>query len=203
MMPEPRGQGRAESAAPHNLAPSGPPAWQKSADLGDFDGALGEIRRAGGWDAALNAASPEQLMTLVDVARSSGERDQAVRALRRLLNVFPSAPEAPLAAWTLGNLLEQAGDSEGSAEAYALYRRLSPEGDFAEDAAARQVDAALAQRDSESATALLDQYAKDFPNGRRLGELREELAKLTQELANDTGTEAPPPAATAVPPAAP
>jgi len=195
-MPE-RATALRDLPAPHAVAASGPPDWQTSADVGDFEAARAALLRAGGWDVVLISASAEQLMTLVDLARASRERDLAVRALRRLLDVFPSAPEAPLAAWTLGNLLEQGGDAEGSAEAYALYRRLSPAGDFAEDAAARQVDAALSQKDAESAALLLDQYAKDFPNGRRLAELREELAKLSHE----PSAEAAPSAAAPVEPA--
>lgn len=171
-----------EPPAPYTTAaPAQPPEWQQKADVGDFVGARAALERAGGWDVALAGASPDQLMTLVDLGRATSERSQAIRALRRLLDAFPGAPEAPLAAWTLGNQLEQAGDHAGAAEAYALYRRLSPTGDFAEDAAARQADAALAQGDTERASELIEQYAKDFPNGRRLAELREELAKLNAE----------------------
>ena len=122
-------------------------------------------------------------MSLADLARATGSRDQAVTALRRLLTVHPDAPEAPLAAWTLGNLLEQAGDRSGAAEAFALYRRLSPTGDFAEDAAARQFESALSEGNLELARQLVDQYAKDFPHGRRVAELREELAKVEAEVA--------------------
>lgn len=170
--------------APVASAPSVAPEWQVQADSGDFGAARAAIERTGGWDRALVAASPEQLMTLVDVGRASGEREQAVRALRRLLDAFPGAPEAPLAAWTLGNLLEQSGDRAGAAAAYALYRHLSPGGDFAEDAAARQVDVALSQGNLERATELVDQYARDFPGGRRLSEFREELQKLQADSAD-------------------
>jgi hypothetical protein len=166
------------AATPYTVPASEPPAWQQKADVGDFAAARSALERSGGWEVALVSASPEQLMTLVDVARASSEREQAVRALRRLLDAFPGAPEASLAAWTLGNLLEQSGDRSGAAEAYSLYRRLSPAGDFAEDAAARQVDVALSQGNQELAAQLVDQYAKDFPNGRRLAEWREELRKL-------------------------
>jgi hypothetical protein len=172
-----------------------PPTWQRQADLGDFSGARAALELSGGWDVALVAASPEQLMTLVDVARASSEREQAVRALRRVLDAFPGAPEAPLAAWTLGNLLDQSGDQAGAADAYAMYRRLSPTGDFAEDAAARQVEVALSQRNLELATQLVDQYEKDFSNGRRLAELREELRKLALERSDagaEPGTPEPP-----------
>jgi hypothetical protein len=173
-------------APPYAAPPYQPPDWQQKADAGDFAGARVALERAGGWDVALAGSSPEQLMTLVDLGRASSEREQAVRALRRLLDAFPGAPEAPLAAWTLANQLEQGGDHGGAAEAYALYRRLSPTGDFAEDAAARQLDAAFAQGDAERATELIDQYAKDFPTGRRLAEFREELEKLNAEASKAT-----------------
>jgi hypothetical protein len=116
-------------------------------------------------------ASPSELMSLVDIARASGERGQATSALRQVL-AHAEAPEAPLAAWTLGNLLDQAGDQPGAAQAFALYRRLSPAGDFAEDAAARQVDVALAEGNLELVTQLVEDYARDFPHGRRLSEFR-------------------------------
>ncbi|MFO7179823.1 MAG: tetratricopeptide repeat protein [Pseudomonadota bacterium] len=164
--------------------PPEPPEWQRLAALGDFAGASEALARVGGIDTVLSGASPEQLMSLADVARASGNREHAMSALRRLLKAFPGAPEAPLAAWTLGNLLEQSGDRAAAAEVFALYRRLSPTGDFAEDAAARQVEVALSQGDLELATHLLEQYAKDFPNGRRLVELRDELAKARGDAAS-------------------
>jgi hypothetical protein len=87
----------------------------------------------------------------------------------------------------LGNLLDQLGDRAGAADAYATYRRLSPTGDFAEDAAARQVDAALSQGNLELGRRALEEYAENFPKGRRLAELRKRLSAL----------EAPPDAAAA------
>jgi TolA-binding protein len=116
---------------------------------------------------------------LADIARGSGNREQAAQALRRVLAAYVSAPEAPLAAWTLGNLLEQAGDRTGADAAYAAYRRLSPTGDFAEDAAARQVDVALSQGNLELGARALDEYAQNFPKGRHLAELRKRLAELS------------------------
>jgi hypothetical protein len=58
---------------------------------------------------------------------------------------------------------------------------LSPKGDFAEDALARQVEVAIEQGNVELARQLADQYAKDFSNGRRLRELRAQIAKLSGE----------------------
>lgn len=161
-----------------NPAPAGPPEWKLLADAGDFEAAARSLERAGGFHAVLGGANSAQLMSLVDIARATGGRDRAVLALRRVLDAYPDTPEAPLAAWTLGNVLEQSGDEAGAAEAFALYRRLSPSGDFAEDAVVREVDAALVRGNLELAAELIEQYAKDYPHGRRLDEFRRELEEL-------------------------
>jgi len=171
-------------------APAQAPEWQRLAEGGDFTGARRALDQMGGFDVAMAHASPSELMSLVDIARASGERGQAIRALRQVVS-HPEAPEAPLAAWTLGNLLDQAGDQPGSAQAFALYRRLSPAGDFAEDAAARQIDAALGEGNVELVTQLVEDYARDFPHGRRLGEFRRATAALVQR-GKDAGPSAKP-----------
>jgi tetratricopeptide (TPR) repeat protein len=148
------------------------------AETGDFRAAKAALDREGGFDQVCVRASASQLLVLADIARAAGGREQAAQALKRVLSAYDSAPEAPLAAWTLGNLLEQAGDRLGAAEAYATYRRLSPTGDFAEDAAARQVDAALSQGNLELGTRAMEEYAQNFPKGRRLAELRKRLSAL-------------------------
>jgi TolA-binding protein len=169
---------------------SQPPAWEKLAEAGDFSAAQQSLDREGGFERALPRASASQLLLLADMARASGKREQAARALRRVLSSYDSAEEAPLAAWTLGNLLDQVGDRAGAAEAYATYRRLSPTGDFAEDAAARQVDAALSQGNLELGRRALEEYQENFPKGRRLAELRKRLSAL--EAPSDSAAPASP-----------
>jgi hypothetical protein len=73
-------------------------------------------------------------------------------------------------------MLDAAGDRKGANEAFAMYRRLSPKGEFAEDTLARQIDAAIERGDLPLARKLADQYATDFPSGRRLGEIKKQLA---------------------------
>jgi hypothetical protein len=169
---------------PPGLVPSEPISvvefaeWERLAEAGDFRAAKLALDQSGGFESAAQRASASQLLVLADIARAAGSRDQASQALRRVLSTYVSAPEAPLAAWTLGNLLEQAGDKAGAAAAYATYRRLSPTGDFAEDAAARQVDAALSQGNLELGRRALEEYAQNFPKGRRVAELRKRLAAL-------------------------
>jgi len=173
------------------VAVSGPPEWETLAETGDFRAAKAALDHDGGFQRASERASASQLLVLADIARASGGREEAAQALKRVLSAYDSAPEAPLAAWTLGNLLEQAGDRVGAADAYATYRRLSPTGDFAEDAAARQVDAALSQGNLEVGTHALEEYAQNFPKGRRLAELRKRLNALVApaDAAASTETE--------------
>lgn len=171
--------------APAIAEPPVTPEWEQLADDGEFEAANLALADAGGFEAVRATASASQLMALVDVARSSGGRERAVSALRRVLDAFPGAPEAPLAAWTLGNMLEQAGDEAGAREAFVLYRRLSPAGDFAEDALAREVGSAIAQGDLELATRLIAQYENEFPNGRHLEQFRATLEKRANGSAGD------------------
>jgi hypothetical protein len=166
-----------EIHAPALPAVVGPAEWEQLADADRFAEARDALEARGGFSAVVQSASATQLMTLTDIARATGSREFAILALRRVVEAFPEAAVAPEAALTLGNLLEQAGDGAGAAEAYALYRRLSPSGDFAEDALARQVDSALVQGNLEALVRLVAQYENDFPNGPRLEEFRAELAK--------------------------
>ncbi|HEY2408880.1 MAG TPA: hypothetical protein VGI10_22900 [Polyangiaceae bacterium] len=187
---EPQAESAPYSSTPFvPAAPAGPPEWQRLAEAGDFAAARRALSAQGGFEAAMAVASPSELMSLVDVARAAGERERATRALQQVL-AHPQAPEAPLAAWTLGNLLEQAGDTQGAADAFALYRRLSPTGDFAEDAAARQIDAALAQGNLELVSELVEDYAQNFPRGRRLAEFRRATSALSEAHQHDGGASA-------------
>lgn len=177
-----------EPAGPPSAVPA-EPEWARLAAGGEFEAARAALEGEGGFGVVLGrASSAPQLLSLADIARATGQRDHAVSALKRLLGRHGAAAEAPLAAWTLGNLLEQAGDRLGAAEAYATYRRLSPAGDFAEDAAARQVDVAISQGNVELAARALEEYQQHFARGRRLGELRTKLAALAATLGQAPAT---------------
>ena len=197
----------------------GPPEWQHLGNLGEYGKAWKALDRNGGFDAAFARATPEQLLALNDIARWNNQRGRAIQALRRILDQYPGSEFAPIAAFTLGNMLDAAGDRKGANEAFAMYRRLSPKGEFAEDTLARQIDAAVERGDLPLARKLAEQYATDFPSGRRLGEIKKQIARLTGKepagsaaepaTPNDpeegpseesADEEAPPPAAPAAPP---
>lgn len=179
-------------------APS-PALWLQLADRGDYERAYHALEEQGGFDLVLAQASADELMVLVDVARATGNRGRAIQALRRVTESFVSNPNAPIAAMTLGRMLLQAGDRKGASEAFSLYRRLSPEGDFAEDALASDIQAAVEAGDWERAQTLAKQYETDFPDGRHLEQIREQLN--TAEPA-DGSTEVPAPDAGETEPAA-
>lgn len=156
--------------------------WLVLAERGDFAAAFQALDESGGFDAVLVSGTPEELMTLVEVARFVGRNGRAIQALRAVTTRYESDPNAPIAAMILGNLLSKAGDAGGAAEAYALNRRLSPGGDFAEDALVREFDMAMADGDLPGVQRLRAQYEAEFPEGRHLEEIRAEAARLAQLL---------------------
>ncbi len=164
--------------------------WQQLYDEGEFEQARVAIEAQGGFDEVLGQASPEQLFALSDLARSDN-RAIALAALREVVNKYPNNPNAPIAAYQLGVMLKKAGDLAGAARAFAVYRALSPDGDFSEDALARQVEAAIEQGELVLARQLAEQYAKEFPTGERLDEFREELeaaAAVQPSVVSDAGS---------------
>jgi len=166
------------------------PQWQVFAAQGEYQMALAVLETNGGFDSAVGHATADELMLLADIARGTGFRQRAVLAWRRVVSQHGSDPQAPLAAWSLGNMLEKSGDQLGAAEAFAAYRALSPQGDFAEDALAREIRMAVQQRDAELANRLSAQYDRAFPNGRRAEEIREQLAVLRREPGSASSVDA-------------
>jgi TolA-binding protein len=173
-----------------------PMEWERLANVAEYAAAWRALQDAGGFEGVLSRATAEQAMLLHDIARFSGQRQRAIQALRHVVNEHPGDPYAPTAAYTLGNMLDNAGDQSGAAEAFEIYRRLAPKGDFVEDALTRQLDVAIQQRDAELARRLADQYANEFPNGRRLGEMRRRVAQL---IGNGKAAGSPAPDAHAAP----
>ena len=154
--------------------------WRLLSEQGQFAEALSELEASGGFDRAFVSASSEELMLLADIARFAGRRGRAIQALRQLTNTFFLSPQAPMAALTLGHLLSAANDLRGAADAYSLNRRLSPGGEFAEDALIREFSLAIEGARLARAQALFTQYTQEFPEGRQQDSLRDELGRLEQ-----------------------
>jgi transmembrane sensor len=158
---------RAESAA--NGPPRQPAAanWRQHAEQGDFGRAYALL------DATRVTDDVEELLLAADAARLSGHAAQAVPFLQRVSERHTDDPRAPLAAFTLGGvLMNQLGRPREAEAAYARARSLAPEGSLAQDALARQVEAAHRADDASRARTLALEYLARYPDGRRAQAVR-------------------------------
>jgi transmembrane sensor len=113
------------------------------------------------------------LLLAADVARMSHHPAQAVDPLRRAVGSHRSDPRAPLAAFTLGRvLLDELGRPREAADAFADARALAPGGPLAEDALAREVEAASRAGDASRANARAQLYVTTYPSGARIRSVR-------------------------------
>lgn len=107
-----------------------------------------------------------------DRARAGGQYAVAAAMLRRVSQRTGDA-RAPLAGFTLGRLLlEKMRCPAEAAAAFAEVQRLSPAGDLAEDALAREVESWRAAGLSVQARTRAALYAERYPQGRRRDEVR-------------------------------
>jgi transmembrane sensor len=144
--------------------------WQAQAERGDY-------RRA----YELMPGSPErvsddvqELLLAADAARLSGHPAQAVPFLRRVIERHPRDARASLAAFTLGGVLLNQLDRPREAEAaYAHARNLALSPALAQDALARQVEAAQRAGDVQRTRELAREYLRSYPNGRRVQWVKE------------------------------
>ncbi len=113
------------------------------------------------------------LLLAADSARLAGDPERGVALLESLLRQHPADPRAPLAAFSLGRLLMmELGRPRQAAAAFAEARRLSPEGPFAEDALAREVEAWHRVGQGDEARRLAREYLRLYPGGRRVSTVR-------------------------------
>jgi len=170
-VPEPAPDSDSAATAAHSAsapapAPApAPSAWQKLAAQGQFSEAYALLQQP---EARVDSRV-EALLLAADSARLSGHPAQAVPFLRRVMDEHAADARAPLAAFTLGNvLLNQLGLPREAEAAYARARRDTRSAALSQDALARQVEAAHRAGDEELARRLAQQYVAEYPDGRRL-----------------------------------
>ncbi len=140
-----------------------PLSWRPLAESGRYDEAHTALKKAGP-----NAVRDEtaDLLLAADAARLSGYPAEAVPYLERVLRAHSSDPRSSLAAFTLGRvLLDELGRPREAADAFARARKAG--GPLAEDALAREVEAASRAGDSTRSRELAREYQKLYPKGRR------------------------------------
>ena len=115
----------------------------------------------------------EDLMLAADAARLSGHPAEATPYLERIVRQYRGDVRAPLAAFTLGRiLLYELGRPAEAADAFALVRKILPEGPLSSDALARETEAAYRAGQRERARGLAEAYMAKYPTGRRLESVR-------------------------------
>ena len=149
--------------APAAPSPS-PSSWRPLAQSGRYDEAHTALKKAGP-----NAVRDEtaDLLLAADAARLGGYPSEAVPYLERVVRAHASDPRSSLASFTLGRvLLDELGRPREAAEAFAAARKAG--GPLAEDALAREVEAASRAGDTARSGELAREYLTRYPKGRRV-----------------------------------
>jgi transmembrane sensor len=159
-------QATATSEEPHGVSATGAHArFLELARGGEFKAAYQVMAQS----PAAVGSSAEELLLAADAARLSNHPEQAVGYLRRVTTEHASDSRAPLSAFTLGRvLLSQLSRPGEAAEAFALTRRLRPNGSLAEDALAREAEARGAAGSAAKARTLAQTYLASYPQGKHL-----------------------------------
>ncbi len=148
-----------------STAPAGPAVspWRPLAERGQFAEAHAALKKAGP-----NAVRDEtaDLLLAADVARLGGYPAEALPYLERVVRSHARDPRAGLASFTLGRvLLDELGRPGEAADAFARARVAG--GPLAEDALAREVEAASRAGDISKSRDLAREYQSLYPDGRR------------------------------------
>ena len=147
---------------PRPVVPSAA-AWRPLAERGQYEEARRALKKAG--PAAVRDDTADLLLA-ADAARLSGHPAEAVSYLERVVHGHARDPRAGLAAFTLGRvLLDELGRPREAVDAFALARAVG--GPLAEDALAREVEAASRAGDTSRSRELARTYRQLYPDGRR------------------------------------
>ncbi len=153
---------------PVDALPSTPRVWRDLAQHGRYAQAFVALRQSN--DVRDEA---QDLLLAADVARLSAHPAQAVAPLRKVSQLYPRDPRAPVAAFTLGRvLLDDLGRASEAATAFELAASLWPSGPLAGDALAREVEALKRSGQSPQARRVAQKYITLHPDGRHSPALR-------------------------------
>lgn len=165
----PAGSARVEPSAAAGPAadpiPFAPPSWEALAKAKKYREAY-DLLGADGFAREVEAAGPEKLFRLAQLARSSGHARDAARAFDALRRRHRGDARAGLAAFELGRMrLDSFGQPAAAAEALADAIALAPGAPFRQDAEARRVQALEASGARAACAAARDAYLARYPSG--------------------------------------
>jgi TolA-binding protein len=119
-----------------------------------------------GIDVVLARRPVADLAALADAARYGHRNDLARRTLQTERSRFPRASESRSAAFLLGRMAEESGDTREALSEYDTCLRESPDGALAQEALGRKLGV-LRQNKSDGAEArsAASEYLRRFPTG--------------------------------------
>jgi len=170
VMPEPARPERSSLVPSATDAPR--PTWSKRVSAGDYAAVLAEAQ-AGGLESTLAQRSLADLVALSDAARYLGQNDVERRTLLAQRERFPGSTDAKGAAFLLGRISQDGGDSKTAIAWFTRYLDEASEGSFAAEALGRNLVAVRKVRGIEAAKPLAREYLKRFPNGAHAAVARE------------------------------
>ena len=146
------------------VAGRGAPDWRALFREGQFAEAY-ENAIPAGLEAFVSEAPPRDLLLAARAARLSGAANDAMRLLRGLRRLHPSAEEAPDAAFELGRMAQRRGAHRGAARLYGRFLVEAPDDGLAVDAMGRRMEALLAAGETTEAEAVARSYLARYPRG--------------------------------------
>ncbi|MBN1654235.1 MAG: FecR domain-containing protein [Deltaproteobacteria bacterium] len=152
-------------AQPQSFAPLRPaPSWSELLTRGSFHAIL-SLAEARGIEATLRRGSLADIVALTDAARYTGERALARRGLLTQRARFARSAEARAAAFLLGRLADDQGESEQALRWYENYLQQSPRGAFAAEALGNRLVVLVRSGKANEARAAAIAYLRRFPRG--------------------------------------
>jgi len=148
------------SSAPHPGA-----EWRRLVAASRYREAV-DAAVAAGFDSQCAAASANDLLSLGDAARLTGDAAHADIAYRVLRRRFPSDSRASVAAFDLGKLaFDVRGSHADAARWFDTYLTEQPSGPLVREALGRSMEAHWRSADRAKARELAAQYMQRYPGG--------------------------------------
>jgi hypothetical protein len=150
--------------------------WPKLVASGQFAALVADAERRGIATCLVSCAAVD-LRALGDAARYVGKSEVAEQAYFALRQRFHRSDSSRAAAFLLGRTLE-AGGALGKAENwYDTYLGESPDGEFAAEALAGKMRAAIGARGPAAGAAIAREYLRRYPDGVHAGAARRVLGR--------------------------
>lgn len=161
---EPASPPQAPPRAGTNQDAPAPLGWAQRVAAGQFDEVVKDARR-GGIDQALAQRSASELQALAQAARYSGNTDLSVQTWLAIRKRFGGQNASAQAAFFLGRIYDQLGQSQTALGWFDTYLREAPNGVYASETLGRKLTLVRASGDDAQMRKVARSYLARFPHG--------------------------------------